>query len=260
MLLAIGNRAEDVLMNPNRYPKAPIVEAVIDIHVRFETEATLELFDGFQQAVADRFPTKLFINQVQVGMAADADHVHVQSGQTKTGLRLQSVQNDRVLQIQKHSFTFSHLPPYSDWDTFRREARELWTVFLEQCRPVEISRVAVRFVNRIVIPHERIELEDYFNLYPKFPLGIPQDVSGMFMQFLMPQPDLDSGALAVINMAIEPPATPQAMGVLLDFDVYCQTSFPPGGEDVWNYLDRLRERKNLLFEASITDMTRGLFV
>ena len=247
-------------MIPIRYLKAPIVEAVIDIHVRFDAEVTIELFEGFYSAVSDRFPTKGLIKQVHLGMAAGSEHLHAQSDQVQTGLRLQSGQNDRVLQIQKQSFTLSHLPPYTDWETFRREARELWAVFAERCRPAEITRVAVRFVNRILIPHERIELEDYFNLYPNFPSGIPHDVSGMFMQFQMPQPDLDSGALAIINMAIEPSATPGAMAVLLDFDVFRQSSFAPDGEDVWNYFDRLRDQKNRLFEATITDKSRGLFI
>jgi len=195
-----------------------------------------------------------------MGMAAPQEGgVSFQSGAAQVGLRLASKTGDRVLQIQRQGFTYSHLPPYTSWETFRDEVGPLWEAFLGTCSPAEITRVAVRFINRIVIPKVPFEMFDYLNLYPQLPKGVPQDdVTGFFMQLQMPQSDIAPETLAVINVALEGPSTPGTGTILLDFDVFRQAKYPADSDAAWVFLEELRKRKNELFEACITDETRKL--
>lgn len=242
------------------YNKAPIVEAVIDIQTRFKEPLKIELLEAYQAKIAERFPNKDPIQVLKVGFNNAGDEAGWQTdfGQSLTGLRLSTTDNSRVLQLQSSGFTYSHMPVYSSWEIFEPEARDLWKIFVETCEPEAVSRCAVRFINRINIPLEQIELSDYFHLYPNIPKDIPQNVNGMFMQLQMPQMDLGARKMAVINLAVTDPEQPGQVSVLLDFDVFCDEDFNPLSEEVWESLNQFRLRKNLLFEACITNNTREL--
>lgn len=182
-----------------------------------------------------------------------------ESGHAQVGLRLSTKNNDRVLQIQHASFTYSHLPPYTEWETFRKEFLSYWSTFLQMCMPEAVTRIALRYINRVVIPKPQIEIFDYFNLHPNLPKGVPQDVIGMFLQLQMPQIDIGPTSIAVINMGTDASApTREGIAVMLDLDVSETVDYRPRSEDILSRLEVLRRRKNELFEASITDETRKL--
>lgn len=246
-------------MTQKHYSKAPIVEAIIDIQVKMAGDFSHESFNAVHSVLSERFPTKSPIQVVQMGMEPDAQvegEMQFSSSKTDLGLRLTSKDNSRILQVRVNGFTYSHLPPYTSWEVLRNEAHEVWLIFVELCKPQTVVRCALRFVNRIEIPKPSIELRDYFYLFPEIPKGIPQDVSGMFMQLQMPQNDLEG--IAIVNQAVAEPTSPGTVSVLLDFDLFQVREYAPRDEAIWHYLDKLRNRKNELFEACITDETRRL--
>lgn len=243
------------------YNKAPIVEAVIDIQTRFKVPPTKERFEAYQSRLAEQFPIKAPIQLLKMGFsnqAGENEGWRSDFNQTEVGLRLSPADNSRVLQLQSTGFTYSHMPPYTEWETFEPEARMLWGVFVEMLEPLIITRFAVRFINRINVPLVSIELSDYFNLYPNIPKDISQGINGMFMQLQVPQLDLDPEAMAVINLAITEPEQADQVSVLLDFDIFRVEEMDPQSEKVWAALQQFRLRKNSLFEACITDDTREL--
>jgi len=46
--------------------------------------------------------------------------------------------------------------------------------------------------------------------------------------------------------------------IILDFDLYVDNPPVDAEEDLWAFFEELRKRKNLYFEACITDKTRRL--
>ncbi|MBP0631976.1 TIGR04255 family protein [Cupriavidus sp. AcVe19-1a] len=248
-------------MADRNYPHAPITEAVIDVQVEFGSEPNNSTFSAVAETLSGQFPivAPIHFMEINVTGATDQSPSHFKSSQLEVGLRLSSEKGDRVLQLQRRGFTYSHLPPYTSWDTFCREARALWDVFSTKLAPTVATRVAVRYINRIEILEERFELEKYFLLYPKLPEGIPQDISSCFMQIVMPQPDISGNASATLTFAAEPNPRPGATAFLLDFDVFSTCRVSPGSEEIWDTLALLRSRKNKLFEACITDATRERF-
>ena len=246
-------------MTQKHYSKAPIVEAIVDIQVKMAEGFSHEALNAVHAKLRDRFPTKSPIQMVQMGIAPDAQtkgEPQFSSSKMDLGLRLTNKDNSRILQVRENGFTYSHLPKYTSWEVLRAEAYEAWCIFVELCKPQTVVRCALRVVNRIEIPKPSIELRDYFYLYPEIPKGIPQDVSGMFMQLQMPQKDLEG--IAIINQAVVEPASPGTVSVLLDFDLFQVREYAPEDETIWHFLDKLRDRKNELFEACITDETRRL--
>lgn len=248
--------------NPVTYPHAPIVEAILDIQVKFPLVPPQSQFKQFANGVSSQFPHSLEVNPVQVKMA-----VPLQKGEPlvdktfgpPSGFRLTTAHNDRVLQILPRGMTFSHLPPYTDWMTFRAEAVPLWERYVELVNPKSVTRVALRYINVINIPRDHIEIMDYFNFYPHLPEEIPQAMSGLYMQVQMPQTDLGTDVTAIVNFGLAGPVQPNVTKIVLDVDISATRDIFCTTDDVFNLLDTIRNRKNHVFEASITDNTRELF-
>jgi uncharacterized protein (TIGR04255 family) len=76
------------------------------------------------------------------------------------------------------------------------------------------------------------------------------------MQLQIPQDDID--AMLVLNEAFEPQQDPDIVSVILDIDLFRDVHLPGDEEELWALFEQLRERKNEVFEASITDRTREL--
>jgi len=246
---------------PTRYyNNAPIAEAIINIQFRQIDPFNCATIRALDKVFVDKFTTSTPIHWVEfnvIGLEPSGVPSAASTMPSEIGIRLSNLNNDRVLQIQRGNFAFSHMAPYSSWGEFRAEAKPLWDKFVSNYCPIEVTRCSVRFINKISIPHPSIELHDYFHLYPKIPKGISQDVNGMLLQLQMPQSDISS--TAVINLALAQPELPNHMTVVLDIDLVAeQPNLAPSSADIWATLDKARNRKNELFESFITDETRKL--
>lgn len=242
-----------------KYPNAPIVEAVIEFRLRFDNAPTVDALDRFCTGIADRFPTKVPVNVMAVQLAQQAgDQPQLHGNNSQIGFRLTSVENDRVAMIQQDSFIYSHLAPYSDWDTFSDELKFLWLKFSESLAPKAVIRVATRYINRIVVPQSRVELKDYFTIGPELPAAMAEHLSGFFVQLQLPLTDLHAGARSVINFSPQP-SSPDTCAFVLDIDTFREDEFAPDSGEIWEFLNHLRLKKDEIFESSITDKTRKLF-
>lgn len=243
------------------YPKAPILEAVLDIQVRASTAPSQDVFLELARSLSTEFPqfADLNLNHLQVSLAATSELSSVAHSFQVSGLRLYRPQNDRVLLIQPRGMTLSHLPPYTSWEDLQPEARRLWERYVEFVKPEGVTRVALRYINKIDLPHPKIELRDYFKLYPEIPSDIPQEVNAFFLQLQMPQFDLAPDLMAAINFTPTTRRDERTVSIVLDLDLYAVRGLPTSSDEVFKLLNLIRTRKNELFEACITDKARGLF-
>jgi uncharacterized protein (TIGR04255 family) len=244
------------------YSRAPIVEAVIDLRVTRTREFTVEDLEPIRDAIADQYPRQESLHARQVNIPA-GQTAQVESFRQQTGFRFSNQTGQRVLQARVDGFAFSVLAPYDRWETFRDEARRLWDLYRSVTNPTNITRVALRYINRIDIPirdAEVLRLEDYLTLYPEIPPNWPyQNLWTFFIQMQVLQEDL--GCMLAINQATAEPPDPETTSILLDLDLFREQYEAPWHADeavAWEFLERLHVRKNEYFEASITDETRGL--
>lgn len=200
------------------------------------------------------------MRMLQMGVAArsqSAEAISFTSSQGIIGYRLSKADDSRILQVRRDGLAYSHMAPYTEWATFRAEAYPLWEKYRSAVRDAKLARCALRYINRVDIPGTKIESYDYFTLYPKIPDQLPQqDVMGMAMNLQMPQLDIE--CMAVINQALAAPVKPGHISVILDIDIFRLGIETWQDSEVWAFLDKLRNRKNEIFEACITDRTREL--
>ena len=248
------------------YSRAPITEAVIDLRVTQTREFTTSDLEPVREIVADRYPHQenMFAGEVRVPVGEVGEPGQVETLHQQLGFRFIDKGRQHIFQARLDGFAFSVLAPYDRWETFRDEARRLWDVYKSVTMAEVVTRVAVRYINRIDIPtatEPAVTIEDYLKTYPEIPSDWPyQNMQAYFMQLQIPQADL--GSILVINQATAPPPDLETTSILLDFDLFRADYDQPWRTDedtaVWEFLERLHDRKNEYFERSITNETRGL--
>lgn len=190
------------------YDKAPITEALIDFRVVSKPGTSAVDIAAGLATIREQYPERQEIPAEQQLQLTFGPHLptSVTLGPVLSGFRYIRPDKRRVLQTHVEGFTFSLLPPYGHWDAFRTEARDLWEIYRAACRPLQVTRVAVRYVNRFDLPGPQLELKDYFNVYVQEPLSLKHnDIVGYRSQLVMPQPDI-LGAV-VLNLALTPSLT-----------------------------------------------------
>jgi uncharacterized protein (TIGR04255 family) len=239
------------------YEKAPIVEALIDIQIDGGSSPSIPLHDieRLAESLKDEFPTRLPLHHLQMGFEVKLGGApEFTKDQQTLGYRLD--RPGRVLQFRTTGFSYSHLPPYSDWPTFSAEALTFWDLYTKEIHPARANRIAVRMINRIPLPSTDIRLDKCLNFYPTLPDSLPTDAQSLFMQLQIPMKDVDADAIAILGLYSAPPA-PGPNAVMLDIDFIIQRSMPIGDE-VLKTLDVLGSAKDDIFEACITDTIREL--
>lgn len=238
------------------YPNAPITEAVIDLRV--ELASTVELADlaKVQDQAGAGYLKNVTINEttghLQIGPGGG-----VSSNTQTVGFRFQSADGKQICQARMNGFTMSRLQPYTQWSDFCHEAHRLWDIYRAVAEPTKTVRVAVRYINRINIPLPLHDFGEYLRTVPQVSPDLPGGLSGYFMQLVMPLEDIKGSA--VINEMIVDPASPDVVSVVLDIDIFRSEDIPAREDELWALVEQLRGAKNSVFEASITDKTRGLF-
>jgi uncharacterized protein (TIGR04255 family) len=221
------------MRTPRRYSRSPITEAIIDFQVELPESVGLTELERCQDPA---YPGK------QAPTAALGPGIRFASGDEK-----------QFFQVHLDGFTLYRLAPYQGWEPFRDEARRLWAIYRQTVHPWKVTRLALRYVNRLDLPLAA-ELKDYLRTSPQVSPGLPQGVAGFYLQLTIPQPDLKSTLL--LREALGPPTAPGGVSVVLDIDLFRSDDVPADEDGIWAFLESLRGRKNEVFEACITDRTR----
>lgn len=237
------------------YQNAPITEAIIDLRVEpvsgLSGDALELVGDSEKDLYPDRKPILMGTGYLQWG-----EQVSAAATASPVGTRFVSTDGKVIWQARPDGFTISRLAPYDRWESFRDEARRLWTIYRDRMQIPSIQRIAVRYINRFDIPCNRLRLKDYFRTYPEVSPELNDEPAGLLLHLRIPQSDLLGEVL--INQALVPPATETGRSVVLDLDLYRAESVPAEEEPLWKLFEDLHVRKNQVFEACITDRAREL--
>lgn len=141
-------------------------------------------------------------------------------------------------------------------EPIREEARRLWTLYRSVVHPDGVTRLGLRYINRLDIPEAPIELKDYLRTVPEISPDLPQIVSHYYMQVVIPMDDL--AATAIVNQTLLPSSSPSATSILLDIDLFRQEDLPDDEEGIWDLCEKMRAGKNRISQACITERTKEL--
>lgn len=242
---------------PVPYPKAPIVEALVELRVSSKEPRALDDLLALRFAEENAYPelqAQFGIEQrIQVGAAVTTETHHERVGHV-----LVDAGKQQIVQVAPLRFAFSRLAPYQSWEPFMSEAVRLFDAYQRIAHVDKIDQLAVRYINRIDVPLASVELKDYLLTGPEISRALPQGLDAYFFQVRLPLPEF--GVATTINETIAEPAHPGVTALILDIEVSRDTALDPGARDVLEgELEQLRAAKNFVFESCITDASRRLF-
>lgn len=247
------------MTDPEHFPRAPIVEALLDVRVELPPSVGSETLASFHSQIARDFPTREVRKTVtgQLELKAGADPV-TRTLVADAGYLFRSRDGLRVVQARRDGFSFSRLKPYTTWDEVVGEAEKLWRSYAALTRPKRVVRLALRYINRIEIPRPVDSLEDYLLIGPAIPKGMLQAPSGFFLRLALSDPHSQSSAI-VTETIDEVASTPKLLSIILDIDVSRPVNLAGSGTELSKSLAPLRSYKNLVFSSSITERCKELF-
>jgi len=241
-----------------RFPNPPITEAIIDIRVGLPKESTLDQLAVFQEDIKTSFPTRKErysgAFQIKTGAAPEV----VTTSNRVDGFHFLSQDGKKIVQARMDGFTFNKLKPYSDWETFSGEAEYLWRHYLVIAKPVNVVRLALRYINRIELPLPFADFRDYVLTIPEIAPGVPSSLSGFFMQLSIPNPEIDAQANVIETIEKRVPDKGTAP-FILDIDVFRNVALESSSPQIWEILNQLRHFKNQIFLNSLTRKAKELF-
>ncbi len=205
---------------PPHYTHPPLTEAVIDIQVQLPETVTVDALVSLHTGHESSYPSRRNIMHFE-GRVSMQPEVAAVGSQEHHGYMFISTDERQIVQVRLNGFTLSRLAPYESWESFRDEAKAWWTRYRQAVQPLVVTRVAVRYINRLDLPLPMGDLKEYLRTVPEVSPLLPQGLLGYFMQLLIPQEDLS--ATLSLNEALVPPPRPGVASVLLDIDLFRET-------------------------------------
>ncbi len=174
------------------------------------------------------------------------------------GLRLSSDDRADVALLRSTVLVCSRLAPYNGWEGFQHRAIRDWKIWRKAVGRLKISRIGVRFINRIDIPAQDspIRIEDFLRISMNMPQFQWKPIEAYTIQVQRP---LQDGLKLILNSGSVRSPLLEHLSFLLDIDVCRDANLPQTDKDVWSLVSEMRDVKNAIFEASITDAARELF-
>ena len=250
------------MVETTRFPNAPITEALLDIRVKLPAQTDLAKLATFHDAIKQKYPSKhermAWRGHIEI-QASPVAQVSQSAAGGPDGYLFASVDGKQVVQARLDGFTFSRLKPYDKWEALRDEARELWQHYVRITSPEAVTRVALRYINRIEIPLPIRDFKDYILTTPEIAPDLPQGLGSFFMRLVIPDPKAQ--AVAIVTETVEPiDESSNRLPLIFDIDVFRMAAFNVQDKSLWETLEQLHDLKNDIFFKSITPKAKELFL
>jgi uncharacterized protein (TIGR04255 family) len=214
------------------------------------------------ERLRDRFKRRYekieLLNTVQIEVTGSV----VKPAVSVIGYKLTSAAGTDVLILNLEQMTIGtiRMAPYYGWDKFVAAARENFDEFTKIVGRRRISRIGVRFTNRIDAPGSASSpLGRLFNLGISYPADVAGNPDPYYLSFNALHPGTKTW-LIVQHGVMQPPALLDHTSFLLDIDAYIDSDIPQRLDEMWGSVEVLHTAKNAVFESCITDECRALFL
>lgn len=239
-----------------RYRKPPVIEALCEIY--FSGSAWDETVPGaFYERLKNDFPQKRQRKIQEAQITLGPEHAVAGVRQLPSWMQFVSDEKHRMIQIAQDLLVVNQLAPYPHFEEWEPDIYDTLRIYSELARPQRISRIGVRYINRVVIPGTQVRLEDFFTVYPNLPQSLG-DAHGPFM-VRVEVPKGDHTVLITFGTAPAPSPPEVVQAFALDFYDIIQVESAVDDNIVKKQAEQAHENIVGAFEDSITDQLRNLF-
>jgi uncharacterized protein (TIGR04255 family) len=249
-------------MERHRYKKPPIEEAVCDIQFAPGTDwdPTMPglLFEKLKGTYGEK-PREQQLVEAQLQSPTGEGSSTLQHRYGKMRVQLLAEKGTRIVGISQDQLSVHMLRPYTKWEDFRPRIMDAMKAYREVALPEGVTRIGLRYINRIVINESDPQLHKYFEIPPRFPKVEP--VTKILAFFNRKESEyLDKPIRIVVTFADVEPRQSEKSSYILDLDIiWMRADDPIPFDELPDVIEDMKTRHRQVFESLITDETRKMF-
>jgi len=239
----------------------PIIEAVVDIHCDLPPSIVpAEIYERAKELFRDAYPKarRQVIEQIELRKEARKPVEHSIREQIGA-LQFRTEDEKQLVQIRPEGYSFNRLAPYGSLDDYLPEIERTWTIFRELTEPVQIRRVGLRFINRILLPmvEGRVKLNEYLRISRPLLDEDTLEFAGFVNQHSANE--TSTGNRVNMTLVAQPPEGDR-LPVIFDINAFnLEPRAPDDWEGIRETISSLRRLKNRVFKRTLTKQCLNLF-
>lgn len=241
-----------------KYKNPPLIETLFEFHFSPDPSQDFDsIINLLYEKIRTSFPKKYRLQLQASQINIDTSGTPELTEQLLPLVRFQSNNEQVLIQVGQAFLSVNHLKPYTSWEEFFPSVEMGFNAYREVVKPKIINRIALRYINRIEIVGDRINLENYFNFRPFIGQNLLQDISGFTLGIQIPREenrDTLNIQLASINTE-----SPNTVAMLLDLTYSLVRLGDIMPNNIAEWLGTAHSHIEDAFEACITDQLRNLF-
>lgn len=235
--------------HPN-YPNPQIVEALCEIHYTltpghlWKPTAPGDLFKRLQADYPELEP----ITEQGLILHIGPDGAPIQQlVPPKLRFKLKHATEPYLLQISQQSLAFNALQPYPGWTKFSGEIAKRWPDLVDVAKPAAITRIGLRYINRIIRLSAQEKPEYWFNRSDYVATAALQSETG-FLNRTESRLSAENRVLVTLAHDQSPGNSATYGAVLLDIDVIVEKEIQTNWTEVNKEICTLNERAWFVFD------------
>lgn len=239
---------------PRIYRNPPVLEAVCEIRSASDQQWDWTIPGLIYDKIKGDFPKKRqqSLMEVQVGTTEEMLLTHG----IKPAIGRMQFLNDQeslLVQVGPNIFSINHLKPYTAWANFRSVINDKLHIYVDVAKPQRLERIGLRYVNRIEMSADQVELDDYFTIMPRVPPLLPQVFESFMQQVVVHYEDPPSSLRIILGQAES--KSPESIAVILDLDFFTTAAQRVDLDEVLSWLDYAHAEIEKTFDACFTERT-----
>ena len=238
------------------YENAPIILSIIQFRYSKIESFDIKIVKNLANKFKSEFPiiNERFVHSIVVNNGGNSEtSVSIEDKQFD-GIQIMSKNRQEIFTITETKFTFQSHEKYTGWENFRNKAFKFWNIFNQLFNVNELNGISLRYVNKINLPLDLKQTNKYFTTYLKddknsFSIGN--------FQFKFTSFERENNFKINISHLLDAPLE-DSVPYIFDIDVLYNEKMKSDDESVLNLFEKIRNKKNELFNNGITEETKKL--
>lgn len=239
------------------YPNPTIIEALCEIHfampdgVRWEASLLGEMY----KAVQAEFPIMEPVQNVGVSLEFGAQGFAQRLLPGMQQARYIAQDKSKILQLSEApTFTVNRLPKYPGWSIAKQDILSGWARAVQVLRPSAITRVGLRYINRLPPVGPTGRLNHWLRQTEYVPAAVLSSTAGFMSRLQVQSSDTDR---LVVTIADVGGAPDEPRSTVFDIDCISLSRAETSAAALGDLVERLHDRVWAVFDRAATDALRA---
>lgn len=241
-------------MTTRKYKNPPLVEALCEF-VFVETPADFQAFENsFRAKIDPSFSERIEKMNITIDVFPDK----TAPIQQNVGLiQYKNPKTNSLIQIGKNLLAINQLTPYTSWEDFVPLVKSNLDAYLSITGAYKLNRIKIRYINKILLPDEDMNIADFF----KYSMIVPKEIASTIANFKVHTEHLfnNNRDLLSVNLHNAPPSEENFVPFVLDLSYTLIDINEVNEVNVEEWLNDAHSILNTTFEAILTERCKEYF-